>query len=114
MDSYEIPMFDELDTCHRANNLQDSKKKNKKKQLDTLPTIIYDNHYYFGKSYDNPLFVPTIDIHHNEEVCLENLYDNALDDGPMLLDDINYNAIENGIGEVLTLFRRSSMPLESH
>ena len=28
---------------------------------------------------------------------LENLYDNALDDGPMLLDVINYNATENGI-----------------
>ena len=26
-----------------------------------------------------------------------NRYDNALDDGPMLLDDINYNATENGI-----------------
>jgi hypothetical protein len=31
-------------------------------------------------------------MHDNEEVCLENLYDNALDDGPMLLDVINYNA----------------------
>ena len=39
-----------------------------------------------------------------------NLYDNA--DGPMLLDVINYNAIENGIGEVLTL-ARSPMTLES-
>ena len=31
----------------------------------------------------------------------------------MLLDDINYNATENGIGEVLTLARRSPIPLES-
>ena len=32
-----------------------------------------------------------------QETCLDNLYDNALDDGPMLLDVINYNATENGI-----------------
>jgi hypothetical protein len=36
-------------------------------------------------------------MHDKEEVCLENLYDNALDDGPMLLDVINYNATENRI-----------------
>ena len=46
-------------------------------------------------------------IHDNEEFCLESLYGNALDDGPLLLDDINYNDIENGIGEVLTLSRRT-------
>ena len=45
-------------------------------------TDIYDNPCYFDKSYDNPLFSTTIDMHDNEEVCLENLYDNALDDGP--------------------------------
>ena len=52
-------------------------------------------------------------IHDNEEFCLESLYDNALDDGPILLDDINYNDIENGIGEVLTLAIRSPIPFES-
>jgi hypothetical protein len=36
-------------------------------------------------------------MHDNEEVCLKNLYDNSLDDGPMLLDVINYNATENRI-----------------
>ena len=46
-------------------------------------TVIYDNPCYFDKSYDNPLFATTIDIHDNEEVCLENLYDNGLDDGPI-------------------------------
>ena len=46
-------------------------------------------------------------MHDNEEVCLENLYDNALDDGPMLLDVINYNAIENGIAI------RSPIPFKS-
>ena len=78
MDYCEIPMIDELDICYRGNILQDS---NKEKQLDTLPTVIHDNPCYFDKSFDNPLFVPTIDMHDNEEVCLENLYDNALDDG---------------------------------
>jgi hypothetical protein len=62
-----------------------------------VATIIYDNPSYFDKSYDNPLFIPIIDMHDNEEVCLENLYDDALDDGPMLLDVINYNVTENRI-----------------
>ena len=53
-----------------------------------------------------------MDVLDNEEFCLESLYDNALDDGPMLLDDINYDDI-NGIGEVLTLARRSPIHLES-
>ena len=52
-------------------------------------------------------------MHDNEEVCLENLYDNALDDGPMLLDDINYNSTKNGTGEVFNLARRSPIPFES-
>ena len=111
MDYYEIPMFDELDTCYRGNDLQDS-IENKEKQLDTLPTIIYDNPCYFDKSYDNPLFVPTIDMHHNEEFCLESLHENALDDAPMFLDDINYNATENCIGEVSTLAKRSPIPFD--
>jgi hypothetical protein len=62
-----------------------------------VATVIYDNPCYFYKSYDNPLFIPTIDMHDKEEVCFENLYDNALDDGPILLDVINYNATENRI-----------------
>ena len=52
-------------------------------------------------------------MHDNEDFCLESLYDNALYDGPMLLDDINYNATENGIWEVLTIARRSPIPFES-
>ena len=96
-----------LDTCYASDILQDSKIKNKEKQLDTLPTVIHDNPCYFDKSFDNPLFVPTIDMHDNEEVCLENLYDNSLDDDPMLLDVINYNATENGIA------MRSPIPFKS-
>src|SRR6185369_8213392 len=65
-------------------------------------TVIYDNPCYFDKSYDNPLFVPNIDMHGNEKVCLENAYDKALDDGPILLDNIMYSN-ENGDEKVLTL-----------
>jgi hypothetical protein len=76
-------------------------------------TVIYDNPCYFDKSYDNPLFVPDIEMHGtNEKVCLENVYDKALDDGPILLDNIMYSTNENGIGEVLTL-SRSPIPLEN-
>ena len=46
-------------------------------------------------------------MHGTKEVCLENVYDKALDDGPMLLDNINCTNIENGIGEVLTLSKIS-------
>lgn len=67
-------------------------------------TIIYDNPCYFDKSYENPLFMPNFEMHVTKEVCLENVYDKALDDGPILLDNINCTTIENGIGEVLTLF----------
>ena len=63
---------------------------------NNVATVIYDNPCYFA-TYDSPLFIPTIDMHDNVEVCLENLYDNALDDGPMLLDVINYNATKNRI-----------------
>src|SRR6185369_11452647 len=73
---------------------------------------IYDNRCYFDKSYDNPLFVPNIEMHGTNEFCLANVYDKALDDGPILLDNIMYSTNENGIGEVLTL-SRSPIPLEN-
>ena len=34
-------------------------------------------------------------------MCLESLYDKALDDGPILLDDKNYNAIESGFNTTI-------------
>ena len=76
-------------------------------------TDIYDNPCYFDKSYDNPLFVADIEMHGTKEFCLENVYDKALDDGPILVDNINCTANENGIGEVLTLSRWSPIPLEN-
>ena len=42
-------------------------------------------------------------MHDNEEVCLENLYNNALDDGPVLLDVINYNATKIGLAIMCTI-----------
>ena len=79
-------------------------------------TLIYDNPCYFDKSYDNPLFVPTIDMHDNEECCLEFFYDKALDDGPMLLDDINCPTVESGFGEIMTLitFDPTSLKLDKN
>ena len=68
-------------------------------------TVIYDNPCYFDKFYDNPLFVPNFKMHGTKEFCLENVYDKALDDGPMLLDIINCTTNENETGEVLTSSR---------
>ena len=68
-------------------------------------TVIYDNPCYFDKSYYNPLFVPNFEMHGTKEFCLENIYDKALDDSPVLLDNINCTTNENGIGEVLNLSR---------
>ena len=67
--------------------------------------VVYDNPCYFDESYDIPLFVSNFEMHGTKEFCLENVYDKALDDGPMLLDNINCTTNENGIGEVLTLSR---------
>ena len=96
MDSLEISLFDKTDTCYAYGY---DVPMNETCEND-YATIIYDNPCYIDKSYDNPLFVPTIDIHNNEECCLEFFYDKAVDDGPMLLDDINCATVENGIGEI--------------
>ena len=40
-------------------------------------------------------------MHVNEELCLESLYDKALDDCPRLLDDKNYNAIQSGFNPTI-------------
>ena len=39
-------------------------------------------------------------MHGTKEFCLANVYDKSLDDGPMLLDNINCTTNKNGIGEV--------------
>ena len=57
--------------------------------LPTSPST-FDSSTQSQKSfviYDNPLFVPTTDMHDNEECYLNMLYDNALDDGPMFIDN---------------------------
>src|SRR4051812_35766621 len=76
--------------------------------------IIYDNPCYFDKSYDNPLFVPNSEMHGTKEFCLENVYDKALDDGPIMLDYINCNTIENEIGGVLTSWNPYLLRMISH
>ena len=67
-------------------------------------TIIYDNPCYFDISYDNPLFVPNFEMHGTKEFCLEFFYDKALDDGPMLLDNIMYYTIESDQSSCFNIF----------
>ena len=64
IDSFEISLFDEIDTCYTC-DLDAIMEENSE---NDVATIIYDNPCYFDKSYDNPLFIPTIDMHDNEEV----------------------------------------------
>ena len=108
MDSFEISLFDKIDGCyvcgHDAPVIETYK--------DDFATVIYDNPFYLDRSYGNPLFLPTLDIHDNEEFCIENLYDNALDDGPMLLNHYDYDILESGLGRVSTLIS-SPTSLES-
>ena len=56
--------------------------------------VIYDNPCYFDKSYDNPLFMHNFEMHVPKEFCLQNVYNKALDDDPMLLDNINCSTNE--------------------
>ena len=51
--------------------------------------VLYDNPCYYDESNNAPLlFNATSElIDDNEECCLNVLYDNALDDGPMLIDN---------------------------
>ena len=51
--------------------------------------VIYDNPCYYDETNNAPLLsINTTSelIDDNEEYCLNMLYDNALDDGPMLID----------------------------
>ena len=75
--------------------------------FDKNDLVIYDNPCYIDKSYDNPLFATTNEMHDNEELCLESSYDKALDDGPILLDDKNYNATESGFNPTIFEDRKS-------
>ena len=59
------------------------------------PNFVYENPCYFDKSYDNPLFMHNFEMHGNDSVCLENVYDKALDDGPMLFDNIMHSTVES-------------------
>src|ERR1041385_2057504 len=55
MDSFEISLFDEIDACGHDAPMNDTCK-------DDFATVIYDKTFYLDKSYDKPLFFPTIDV----------------------------------------------------
>ena len=86
-DSIEITSF--------GNNFLDSKYKNITAVPNISPNFVYENPCYFDKSYDNPLFMHNFEMHGNESVCLENVYDKALDDGPLLFDNIMHSTVES-------------------
>ena len=48
--------------------------------FDKNDLVIYNNPCYIDKSYNNPLFATTNEMHDNEKLCLESSYDKALDD----------------------------------
>ena len=62
---------------------------------NNLPTqdsmVTYENPCYYDESNNAPLHMLASStsniIDDNEECCLDMLYDNALDDGPVFLDD---------------------------
>src|SRR4051812_16656396 len=43
--------------------------------------------------YDNLIFMPNFEMHGTKEFCLENVYDKALDDDPILNDQSPYYKI---------------------
>src|SRR4051812_690550 len=73
MNSFEISLFDEIDACGHDAPMNDTCK-------DDFATVIYDKPCYLDESYDKPLFLPTMDVFNDEEVCLESLYDYVLVD----------------------------------
>ena len=79
-DSIEITPFDKFEVT--TSLTQENEITGRK---DVFPIVVYENPCYFDKSYDNPLFMTNFKMHGNEKVCLENVYDKALDDGPILL-----------------------------
>src|ERR1043165_4718548 len=73
MDSFEISLFDEIDACGHDALMNETCK-------DDFATVIYDKPCYLDESYDKPLFLPTMDVLNDDEVCLESLHDCVLVD----------------------------------
>src|SRR3954464_1272690 len=73
MDSFEISLFDEIDACGHNALMNDTCK-------DDFATVIYDKPCYLDESYDKTLFLPTMDVLNDDEVCLESLHDYVLVD----------------------------------
>src|SRR3954470_23220170 len=68
MDSFEISLFDEIDACGHDGPMNETCK-------DDFATVIYDKPCYLDESYDNPLFLPAMDVLNDDEVCLESIHD---------------------------------------
>ena len=97
-DSIEITSFDKIKD-KISTEVSNSSLTQKKQKITAVPNIspnfVYENPCYFDKSYDNSIFMPNFEMHGNESVRLENVYDTALDDGPLLLDNIMHSTIES-------------------
>src|SRR3954463_473065 len=73
IDSFEISLFDEIDACGHDALMNETCK-------DDFSTVIYDKPCYLEEYYDKPLFLPSMDVLNDDEVCLQSLYDYVLVD----------------------------------
>ena len=92
-DFIEITSFDKIrDKISRV--VSNSSLTQKRQKITTVPNIspnfVYENPCYF-----DTLYMHNFEMHGNESVCLENVYDKALDDGPMLFDNIMHSTVES-------------------
>ena len=96
-DSIEITSFDKINKSSiEVSNISLTQKNQKITAVPNIsPNFVHENPCYFGKSYDNPLFMHNFEMHGNESFCLENVYDKALDDGPLLFDNIMHSTVES-------------------
>ena len=116
-DSFEISLFDKFDACctygydaPMEQHPRHNKNKNKLPNTFLLLFMIYSMVINLMILLYQCLLLIFMVM---RSFFLDNLYDSALDDGPMLFDDVNYTRTENGIGVISTLSRRSPIPFES-
>ena len=65
--------------------------------FDCPPCLPKEDECYAHVICDNPLFVPNFEMHGTKEFFLENVYDKALDDGPILNDQSScYRIVKSG------------------
>ena len=83
MDVFQSKLGEELD-------LRASPSTNDSNTQTQKSFVIYDNPCYYDETNNAPLLFNNTTselMDDNEECCLNVLYDNALDDGPMLIDN---------------------------